>query len=505
MRRSASILAAATVACGTGVEPERMVRDAGPPPVARLEVRIGETPLAPGTQLELADIRRYAPSSTIAVTLASVGELPADVVVEVDGGFVASETQLVIDPGDTADVVLRLATTSTAGTISGALEITGGSDEPRTFGVTAVVEPYILDVAQPWPAVTAIAETRFTEQALVGLGIGIARGQDLIYLEGFGAQDLAQGIPVDPRRTMFRWASLGKGVTGVAAAMASLDGSLDLDAQVSTIVDEYQVPTDYLPAGCAAIDCAVPIPERRRVVTTRMLLHHVAGVMHYSNGIRSPVPPSSQTADPQINTGMAWAVAIWKDWPLVAIPGDRYSYSTFGYNLAGVSIERAVGRSYWSYVAERITDPLEMYTFQPDYEWAQIPDRAVGYRNEGAVPADVGSTDVSWKLAAGGSVSTVEDLTKWCAAFLGDEIVTDDVRALVFTPSRPAPGYGLGFNIGALGGRRTWSHSGGQEKTRTYLRIYPDDDVCFVAMSNSAEASLAPILEEIADVYWASR
>jgi CubicO group peptidase (beta-lactamase class C family) len=54
------------------------------------------------------------------------------------------------------------------------------------------------------------------------------------------------------------------------------------------------------------------------------------------------------------------ALAIFSDFDLVAEPGTRYQYSSYGFNLLGAVIEGASGQSYGDYLKEHIFDPLGM-------------------------------------------------------------------------------------------------------------------------------------------------
>jgi CubicO group peptidase (beta-lactamase class C family) len=187
--------------------------------------------------------------------------------------------------------------------------------------------------------------------------------------------------------------------------------------------------------------------------------------------------------------------------PLVAIPGREYLYSTFGYNLMGVVLEHALGASFASQAASRVAGPTGMTTLQPDYEWASIPHRAVGYDEDNRRE---GSNDVSWKLAGGGFISTTEDLARFCAGLMGDKLLTAEEKAVAWKPQTTSLGeetaYGLGFDIWYRDDRLYVQHSGFQEKANTRYRYYPENGLCIVVMSNSAQADTYSLVRAIDDV-----
>ena len=61
-------------------------------------------------------------------------------------------------------------------------------------------------------------------------------------------------------------------------------------------------------------------------------------------------------------------------------------------------------------------------------------------------------------------------------------------------------GYGLGFAVGDRGGHRFVEHAGVQPKARTRMRLFPDDDLCVVVMSNTTSCKTGAWVEGLEDV-----
>jgi CubicO group peptidase (beta-lactamase class C family) len=136
-----------------------------------------------------------------------------------------------------------------------------------------------------------------------------------------------------------------------------------------------------------------------------------------------------------------------------------------------------------------------MTTLRPDYQWEAIPNRAVGYhkaRPDAADPANAGAdgaekdkevivrstdTDVSWKLAGGGWISTSEDMALFGLGMLSGKLIDAPTREAMWTAQKTSDGkvtpYGLGFYVGSRDGRPFARHSGSQEKTATMLVLLP--------------------------------
>jgi hypothetical protein len=143
-----------------------------------------------------------------------------------------------------------------------------------------------------------------------------------------------------------------------------------------------------------------------------------------------------------------------------------------------------------------------MSTMSADFQWVDLPRRAVGYVRDGNAITRDGDNDVSWKLPGGGFVSSGEDLTRYCAGLLGDDLIDTDTRdAVLWATGTPNEDYGLGFGVGTSGGERLISHTGAQQKTRTALMILPDSDLCFTVMTNATWAAPGELVRGVANAF----
>src|SRR6266567_6131145 len=134
-----------------------------------------------------------------------------------------------------------------------------------------------------------------------GVQVAVAVNGKLVWSEGFGYADAAPKRPVT-RETQFRIGSVSKPLTATAVALLYEQGKLDLDAPV-----QRYVPT---------------FPEKGYPITTRQLGGHLAGIRHYQgNEFLLNQPYATVTA----------GLAVFQNDPLVAPPGTRYSYSTYGF------------------------------------------------------------------------------------------------------------------------------------------------------------------------------
>ena len=237
-------------------------------------------------------------------------------------------------------------------------------------------------------------------------------------------------------------------------------------------------------------------------ITTRQLLGHLGGIVHYHNG--RVIPTIQEYDNPHPYESVILAIDTFKESPLVAEPGAEFNYSTHGYILASAVVERAGGKPFHQLVQERISQPLGLNTLRPDYQWQEIPNRAVGYRKRAQKVVPSTNTDVSWKLGGGGFISTVDDLAAFAAGLTDPEFMTPGLRKSLWTGQKTSSGsptsYGLGFGVRTDDEERlVISHNGAQEKTRTIMLVFPEEKTAVVVMTNSEHVKPLPIAKAMAN------
>jgi len=308
--------------------------------------------------------------------------------------------------------------------------------------------------------VEAKIQTEIKRQEIVGLAAVVIDDGKIAWTKGYGFADREKKAPVDPAVTQFRWASISKPVTAVAALQLSEKGLLDLDADVRTYVPEF--------------------PDKGARITARDLLRHQGGIVHSAKKGMLRIERSYSTPHPFADVVVA--LDMFKDSALVNTPGTTYFYSTAGYVLLSAVVQRAGKERFADQVSDRIAKPLGMAYFRPDYQWEDIPHRAAGYSRDGGTihrRPDNQVDDVSWKLGGGGFTSPATDLARFGVGLLQRKLVSEKTERLMWTvnkpahPDKPDP-YGFGFFIVHLpDGRTLVGHDGSQQKTKTALLLDP--------------------------------
>ncbi|MEO0556843.1 MAG: serine hydrolase domain-containing protein [Bacteroidota bacterium] len=364
--------------------------------------------------------------------------------------------------------------------------IDGDSDEGSVFEDVQIAEA-CADQLQLDPAVAAlidpIVDEEITEQELVGLAVGIIRNGQIVHLKGYGYADRENDVPVTTE-TLFRWASISKTVTAVAAVQMWEDGELDLDADVGNLVPEFrEVPS--------------------RVITMRQLLANTAGVEAYPDGWRARARsyPNTSAYDPIA------ALPILND-TLLFTPGSQWNYSTMNFMLAGAAMER-IARSRYGYptgdfssgyvqfVHERIAEPLCMETLAVDYprETSHLDAKRYGKDLNNVLFPYAGDRDeiIHWRLPGGGFESRIVDLALFANSLLRQSLLTaeGDSTLTAETPMSATrePSYALGLYLGDADTPNRLGHGGVQRGVRNHMYLYPAADLAILFLSNNSHTN----------------
>jgi serine beta-lactamase-like protein LACTB, mitochondrial len=323
-----------------------------------------------------------------------------------------------------------------------------------------------------------IATSELEKQHIPAMTVAVALGGQVIYSKGFGQADIENGVPADSQ-TLIRTGSIAKPLSAVAAMTLVEAGKLDLDAPVQK----------YCPA----------FPQKQWPITTRELLAHTSGIRHYKE---------DETDNTRHYANLADGFSIFAADPLLFEPGTKYSYSTYGYSVAGCVIEGASGEKFFNYLQEHVLAPAGMaHTFVDDI-YTIVPHRARGYQFKDGKVENAGLMDSSYKIPGGGLVSTAEDIVRFDSALMEGKILKAETLKLMWTPTgvptlqngKPSS-YGIGFFILTVDGQQYVSHSGGQQGTSTDMAMLPDKKFAAAVFADDENAHPTEILSSILDLY----
>ncbi|MBD8524608.1 serine hydrolase domain-containing protein [Pseudomarimonas arenosa] len=310
-----------------------------------------------------------------------------------------------------------------------------------------------------------------------GISISVGRCDRIVWSDGFGFADIEQQVPVDPAATKFRTGSVAKPMTALALAKLATQGRLDLDAAVHSLVPHF--------------------PHKAHAFTVRQLAAHLAGIRHYRG---------DEAYSRNRYSSVDEALAIFKDDPLVAVPGEQWNYSSYGYNLLSAVIESASGKPFLTYMEEAILAPIGMRDTVPDHIDRIIPGRGRYYVRRGGVVHNEPEVDNSNKWASGGFLSTTDDLARFGLAHFDDRHVSAYMRNLLWTEQRTADGagsgYGLGWRIVSDADENRWiGHGGGSIGGTSQFWLFPGDQLVIASAANLTELDYGTLLPQLRELF----
>jgi CubicO group peptidase (beta-lactamase class C family) len=301
-------------------------------------------------------------------------------------------------------------------------------------------------------------------RGIPGLAIAVALDGKIIYAEGFGYADLEQRVPAWPT-TKFRIGSVSKPLTAAALMKMVEADKLDLDAPIQKYVPSF--------------------PDKGAKITPRLLAGHLGGIRHYQG---------DEFLIDKHYSSVLEGLKVFENDPLVAHPGTKFNYSSYGFNLLSAAIEAVCGESFLDCMQDQVFTPLNLRNTVPDQNRPIIEQRSRFYSREDDGSLDNSPyVDNSYKWAGGGFLSSAEDLAHFGSALLQPGYLKAESLKLLFTSQKTnagkETGYGMGWSVRkSASGQTIYEHSGGSVGGSCQLIIYPDSHIVVVLLTNLGEA-----------------
>jgi CubicO group peptidase (beta-lactamase class C family) len=317
-----------------------------------------------------------------------------------------------------------------------------------------------------------------TEQNIPGLSVTITKKGSTVWSEGFGYADLENKVRVQPGETRFRIGSVSKPLTAHALALLFEQGKLNLDAEIQ----------EYVPY----------FPRKKYPITIRQVAGHIAGIRHYKG--------QENFSKERYNSVKA-GLRIFQNDSLLFQPGTSYQYSSYGWNLLSAVVEGASGQDFLPFMQQNVFNRLGMSKTVADHIDSIIPGRTRYYeysRTSGITNSPY--VDNSYKWAGGGFLSTSEDIARFANAHLHSGYLKATTLS-AFTKSQTlSNGQETGYGIGWASGRDVWNryyfgHTGGSVGGITMMRIYPEEKLVIVILTNSSNVSNSQLTAVLANIF----
>ena len=340
----------------------------------------------------------------------------------------------------------------------------GGQPTPATTVASTISTPALDDTAALGDFIDGIMKAHIEQLHIPAAVVTVIKNGRVLYAKGYGHQDIAKGIPVDPATSLFRIGSTSKLFTWTAVMQLVEQGKLDLDGDVNSYLKTFKIPDKY-----------------GKPIRIRDLMTHSAG---WEDGALGYLIISDSSKVEPI------AATLEKHMPArVRPPGELASYSNYGAALAGLIVEQVSGVPFNEYIRRNILEPLDMKyaTFEEPPPPALRPYSVIGYAYENGVYVPKPFEFVGGFRPAGSGSMSALSMTHFMIAHLQNgqygnvRILKPETAELMhkraFANDPRLPAMALGFYEQEFNGTRVIGHGGDTQHMHTEMYIVPEAQV----------------------------
>ncbi|MED1799898.1 serine hydrolase domain-containing protein [Brevibacillus porteri] len=225
-------------------------------------------------------------------------------------------------------------------------------------------------------------------------------------------------------------------------------------------------------------------------ITIRQLLNHTSGVTDYLDGELKESLLSNSTQTLTVEQLISRAL---KHKPTTG------GYSNTNTVLMKLIIQKVTGETYAEQIQKRIIEPLQLKNTLLPGGSTSLPEKSPnGYFNNAGTLMDMTDLNPSFADAAGGMISTAQDLTTFFSALLGGKLLPPEMqKEMVTTVDTPHGKFGLGIQEVILpNGTTIWGHQGGIPGFTNFAGGTKDGEHV-IAMSINVLEGAVPHMESI--------
>lgn len=300
----------------------------------------------------------------------------------------------------------------------------------------------------------------------------VAERGTFLFRGGFGFSDKELAVKAAPEHR-FLIGSMTKAFTAVLVLQEVAAGHLDLDAPAIKYWPEFPDPSSG-------------------AITVRHLLTHRSGLKHWG------AVKDFLDAGARLHHDPADIVALYAAKGLTFKPGADESYSSIGYMVLGVLLEKVTRKSFGALLQERIFGPLGMTSSSLDDHNTITAGRAVSYRYNflKARYDNAEYRDPSTTFSTGGILSTVDDLLRWDQALNTNKLLPDSLRALIFDRSKGEAEYGWRITNLTPEVRAFW-HVGLESGFRSEIFRVPARQQTIIILGNLRDLDTDAVIQHV--------
>jgi serine beta-lactamase-like protein LACTB len=302
------------------------------------------------------------------------------------------------------------------------------------------------------------------------LNVSVRRRGELVWeREGGTSRTARDGVAAD-----YNFYSTSKMLTGLAFAKLEQERGLNLSQSVRAI--DPGLPAHYEP------------------VTLRHLLTHTGGVRHYSGD------GDWQAFNVKRCESPAEAIRHFIADPLIAAPGERLQYSSYGFVLLSHLLVKITNAKDYDAAMRQVLG--DAYTARTDREGS---DKAANYILTGGGLTQMAGLSAECKFGAGGLLASSRDLVAFGEALYQGKIIDLDTATRKLSGGEIVGGQANPFAYGAVTriaeGVHVVGHSGGSPGGRSYLEVWLEPQVAVAVTGNLEGPGLGELAAGLAKLF----
>lgn len=327
-------------------------------------------------------------------------------------------------------------------------------------------------------AARQLIRARMAKDSLPGLTIAVARGDSILWEEGFGWANRESRVPATPH-TPFYLASISKTITATALMVLREQGRLNLDRPANEYLGNSRLWSPRWDASGA---------------TVRSVMTHTSGLTTFDIGCPTAQPRCRIPSREEIIS--RYGVLVWP-------PKDRFDYSNLGYYALGQIVAGASGRDFGAFLHDEVFRPLGMTRSSLGADPALESQTAVQYHWVDGPVSHVTT------IVSGASTihASAHDLVRFgqlhakvrrsgTRAVLSDAAI--DTMQYSTVPAPRGQLYGLGWWVEEdRFGYRSLLAQGGTPAASTWLRIVPSEQIVVVVLANKGVGFPGEVMDTV--------
>ena len=346
--------------------------------------------------------------------------------------------------------------------VAAALALIALTSQPQPIAPAEIVKLIERELASARVPGAAIAIVSGTQTSATGYGISDARSKELVTPD-----------------TLMQVGSLTKLLTALAVASSLQARELPLET-----------PLGKVKPG---------LNTRAAAATFHELLSHTSGLRDRQ---------SDSGSDDEL--ALASSARELTDAAFLFPPGLVFSYSNYGYALAGAGLESIIKKGFAEALRDAALAPLGMERSTMRRSEAEAKPHAVGHRLDGEATIAIAEAANDTRIWPAGYLwSTATDLSRVLAALIhqgrvqGQPGLPRDVIEKVTAPQAPMPNvfvgghYGYGLMIARDRDVLIYEHGGTLPGFSAILRVAPERQLGFAIIANLDNAPLRRVAQVV--------